>query len=287
MGISIGVIIGIVAMLGFGIGNAMSQPYIRALGPIKGVYVRNVIMTLMILCAMPFFLGTVHFEWLYAVMTVGLAFFAYLPLLSFFRAMEIGKVGVVTPVANSSAFVTAALAVAFFGEQFSLERGFGLLAIFIGIVLISLNFQDWKNSAVWKAGSGLHYAFISMFGWGVMFFFLNIPIDHLGPVLTSVFLEGGVALAAAIHLISKKQRLRVEKQHVWKPIIVSALLISVASVLLNLGFQISDVSIVAPIAFANPVISTLYAGYVFTERLTKQQYIAVAAIILGIILLSV
>ena len=54
----------------------------------------------------------------------------------------------------------------------------------------------------------------------------------------------------------------------------------------TLGIALENVSIVAAITFSNPLIATLYGKFVYKERLSQQQYLAIAFIILGIILIS-
>jgi len=58
------------------------------------------------------------------------------------------------------------------------------------------------------------------------------------------------------------------------------------SLFFNLGIQVAEVSIVAPIAFSAPAISVLYARLVYKEKLLLRQYIAVVCIIFGIIFMS-
>ncbi|MBU1111419.1 MAG: DMT family transporter, partial [Nanoarchaeota archaeon] len=54
----------------------------------------------------------------------------------------------------------------------------------------------------------------------------------------------------------------------------------------NMGIQNYNVSIIAAIAFANPLIATLYGKIVYKEKLKLQQYFALAIIIAGIVSIS-
>jgi len=59
-----------------------------------------------------------------------------------------------------------------------------------------------------------------------------------------------------------------------------------ASLFFNLGIKYADVSIVAVLFGANPIIPCLYSAIFEKEKLTKQQYIAISGILLGIILIA-
>ena len=54
----------------------------------------------------------------------------------------------------------------------------------------------------------------------------------------------------------------------------------------NFGIQMGNVSIVAAIGSANPLVAAIYGKLVYKEKLKNQQYIAIAVVILGIILMS-
>jgi len=51
----------------------------------------------------------------------------------------------------------------------------------------------------------------------------------------------------------------------------------------NLGIKILDVSIISVLSFANPLVSTLYGKFVYNEKLSMLQYIAILLILIGII----
>jgi drug/metabolite transporter (DMT)-like permease len=49
---------------------------------------------------------------------------------------------------------------------------------------------------------------------------------------------------------------------------------------------VSNVSVVAPLTFANPLISIIYGKFVYKEKLSTYQYLAIILILIGIILIS-
>ncbi len=72
--------------------------------------------------------------------------------------------------------------------------------------------------------------------------------------------------------------------------ILHIVLIAVAGIFgtlcFNMGIMYSDVSIVAPIAFSAPWISAIYGRFIYNEHLKNKQWLAMAIIIIGIIMIS-
>ncbi len=76
------------------------------------------------------------------------------------------------------------------------------------------------------------------------------------------------------------------KKSILKYIIIIALTGMFGTLFFNLGIKYSDVSLVAAITFASPLVSTLYGKFVYKEKLKPQQWAAIALILVGIITIS-
>ncbi|HMK82393.1 MAG TPA: EamA family transporter, partial [Candidatus Bathyarchaeia archaeon] len=117
-----------------------------------------------------------------------------------FKSFEVGQLSIVSPVASSYPALSIVLAVFLLNEAISVVRFIGILAIMIGILLVSLQ----KTRAFEKhISSGIGYALLAFTCQGFLFFGLKWVVGDLGsflPVLllrlvTALVLTGAVMVA--------------------------------------------------------------------------------------------
>ncbi len=286
MPVSLGIIFGLIAMLGLGLNAALAKVPVLKIGGRKTIFFRNACTSLLLFILLLPSVPVTNFSLAYILIAFFIAFIGYIPLLTFYKALKLGKVGVVTPISNSSVVFTILFSIIFFREYMSLTRLSSILLIIMGIIMISLNFKDMKNSQLFKISSGIPYALITCLLWGVVFFLFKIPVMVLGPILTSFIVEFGIMILSGISLAISKIRFSVPDKRILIHIFFVALFGSVGNLFFNMGIEIADVSIVAALTFSNPWIATLYGKFVYKEKLTIPQYVAILLILTGIVLMS-
>ncbi len=286
MNISLGIILGLIAMFGFGIGNAIIQVPARAVENRKVIFFRTLFSTLMIFITLIFFLPETTFSLTYILIAFVISFIGYIPLFTFYKALKSGKVGIITTISSSSVIFTVLFSIIFFKESLTLPQVFSIVLIILGIMLISIDFKDFKNSSLFSLSSGVPFALITCLLWGIMYFLMKIPVSVLGPILTSLIIESGIMILSGINLAISKTGFKIHKRKILFYIFLSSLFVSIGSIFFNLGIKLFDVSIVAALTFSSPLISTLYGKFVYKERLRTSQYLAISLMIIGIIVIS-
>jgi len=286
MDISFGIIFGLIAMFGFGIANALVKIPTKKIGIIRTIFVRGIFSSLMLFLILLFFLPETNFDLTYIFIAVIIAIIGYIPLATFFKAIKSGKVGIITPIANSSIIFTVLLSIIFLKESLLATQILAILLIVVGIILTSINFKDLKNSNLFRLESGIPYALVSAILWGVVFFLLKIPVNVLGPILTSFIVEFGIMIFSILHIKVANDPFNFPNRKMLIHIFFIALFAIVGSLFFNLGIERSSVSIVAALTFSAPLVSTLYGKIVYKEKLTTIQYSALFLILLGVILIS-
>lgn len=286
MDISSGIIFGIIAMLGFGISNALVSVPAKNIGILRTMFIRGIFSSLMLFLILLFFLSETNFSFNYILIAVIIAIIGYVPLATFFKAIKLGKVGIVTPIANSSVIFTVLLSIIFLKESLLATQILAILLIVTGIILTSINFKDLRNSNLFNVSSGIPYALVSAILWGVVFFLLKIPVNVLGPFLTSFIIEFGILIFSILHIKVANDSLIFPSRKMLIHIFFIAFFAIIGSLFFNLGIKISSVSIIAALTFSSPLISTLYGKLVYKEKLNAVQYSALFLILLGIILVS-
>lgn len=285
MDISPGIIFGLLAMAGYGLASAIAQAPVKKIGAVRTIFFRNAMITLMIAPILLFDASENVLSWNYVAIALAISAVCYVPFAAFYKALEIGKIGIVTPVANSSVIYTILLSVFFFNETLTQLQLYSIALIVGGTIIISIDFRDLKNSDIFKFSSGVPLAILSSLLWGLGFFLFKIPVDVLGPILTSLIIEGGIAIYSGLHLFASGSFARPDNTSM-KQIFLVAFFGAIGTLAYTLGIKTYGVSIVAALAFASPLVSVLYARAVYRERLCIQQYAASAMMIAGIIFIS-
>jgi DME family drug/metabolite transporter len=283
MSFDIGIIFAFVAMLGYGVSNALIKIPSKKINSRKIIFYRNLFMTIIFSIIFLLFFKESTFSLIHILLTLGVSLIGYLGLIFFYKAINVGKIGVVTPIAGSSVLITAILSIIFYNETFHLIKLFSIIGITLGIVLLSINFKDFKQMK--KITPGLGLALITTLVWGIVFFLFKIPVNILGPVFTSLLIEGGIMIYSAIHSLIKKDFL-VKKKNLFILFII-AFFGSIGTLFFNLGIKFSEVSIVSAITFTSPLVAVIFGRIFYKEKLTMQQYVGVAIILTGIITLSI
>ncbi|NTV55087.1 MAG: DMT family transporter [Candidatus Moranbacteria bacterium] len=285
MGIQYAVLFGLIAMVGSGLSSAFSRRPAREMGSDRALFWRQVIMVvLQVPLVMFFFPKDLPWQGLVEAVVIGLI--GYLPIYFFFRAISNGRVGVISPISNSSAVITTLLAVYVLGEPFGVFRTFGLVLALVGVVLLSVNFADWKNSALFRKESGIPFAIAACLGWGFILFFIRYPVLLVGPILTAFLVESSVLAISAARLLASRQSCSLPRELRLVALCVGFFSVF-GSVAYDAGLMTSSVAVVAILNMTNPVISAGYERFAYGEKLALRQYAGMALAILGAVLVSV
>ncbi len=286
MELSIGIVFGLAAMLGYGLSTAIAQVPVKSIGSLRAVFFRGIFASSILFVGVLFFCNECVFSHVYVLLALAISFVGYVGLISFYKALKVGVVGVVTPIANSSIVFTVLLSVLFFAESLGFVQVFSIGLIVCGIVLISVDFKDLRKSCVFDKSSGVVYALVSCFLWGCAFFLFKIPVNVLGPILSSFVIEAGNMIYSGMSLKFSGKGFGFPSWKNIKYLFFVALFGALGTLAFNYGIGVADVSIVAALTFANPLVSAVYAKFAYKEKLRGLQYCAMALILLGIVLIS-
>lgn len=286
MSISLGILFGLISMLGYGLANAISKIPAQNIGIRKTIFFRNVFVSMILLIISLFYLKEINFSLKYILIAFAISFLGYVPLISFYKALKSGKVGIVAPIANSSAIYIILFSIVFFKETLTQSQLFSILLVLFGTILISINFNDFKNSYLFQASSGIPFALIASFLWGLVYFLFKIPVNVLGPILTSFIIEFGIAILCGMHLKLSKSDFKIPDKKNLTYIFFIAVFIAAGTLFYNLGISTYEVSIVAALAFASPLVTVIYSKFAYKEKLSLLQYLAVLLILAGVVLIN-
>ncbi len=207
-------------------------------------------------------------------MTVGLA--------AFFQAMVVGTMSIVAPISATGVIVPIAAGVVG-GERPGAAQAIGVLAALGGIVFASRSPREHPSAPV---ESGLGLALLAALGSGLMLWLLA-PASRHGVPWALLIARAVPALVLTVIVAIRRPSLRpaLESRNA-RITVVSALLATSGVVLYAFATLHGQLVIVSVLASLYPAVTVLLAYRLLDERLHRAQQCGIAAILLGVVLLS-
>jgi uncharacterized membrane protein len=208
--------------------------------------------------------------------------------LAFLRALRVGKVSLVSPIASGYAAVLVLASLLILGERLSPTQAAGVLLVLVGSLVASTDFSALRDPhRPTLSDPGLPWAFGAMFGWGFGYFFVVESSRVTGWAATSLtgavvqlLLIVGVAIAGGRSLAPPPTR------RLWALTVGAAATGWLSSVVYTIGVETHMAAIIAPVSAAFPVVTLLLARSFLHERLTPHQWSGIAVVVAGVVLVT-
>lgn len=288
MDISGAVLFGIIAMIGYGLGDAIAKKPIQQIGVQQTIFIRGMVITLIYIIALLVYPFEVSFHWSSFLLSILLTLLGYFTITAFYKALEIENISTVSSIAHASVIITVLLSIVVYKEKLTTITMLAVVLLCLGILLISRNkLNNSSRQTVSPFSKGVLLAGITALLWGVVWFLMRIPVEAQGAMLTSIILEGGIMVCSLCYLLSKGQVKgeEIKRWPLWTLIIVG-FFSAIGTLALTLGVTYYPTSIVAALTFASPLVATIYARMVYQEKMNIVQSLAIMLILSGIILVS-
>ena len=196
---------------------------------------------------------------------------------------------VVAPLSASYPALTVILSL-LSGERLTSVRAAGIICTMLGIVLVARGEQVPHKDDVEgnkRSGKGLGWALGSALGFGVLFWLLgNRIVPRVGAPqtvwmirLTCVFITGLILMLARQPIALPRGPVR---WYVWG----MGLLDTGAFVVSNRGMQLEQVAIVSVLGSLYGAVTVGLAAIFLREHVAKWQWVGIATIFAGILLIS-
>ncbi|MBU0758273.1 MAG: DMT family transporter [Nanoarchaeota archaeon] len=280
-----GFIFGIIAMLGWGIGDIILKKPAREMDSVE---MNFYIQLFAFIIALPFFIIfvlknpiTISSSDIILVILVGvLDLFAYLNL---FQAIKKGELSIVTPIAAVNSVITVILSVIFLKEVLGYSKIIAIIFALGGVVLVSTDLKKLKD---FHTTAGVPNALICMFVWGVYLFLAGLIETHIGWLLTFFLTCFSVTFFSTLrYTFSRKKKKILSKKNGFKLFSVSSLYVG-AWLFFMLGLSTSLVSIMSVLGSMAPLVTIVLARIIYKEKLVMNKKYGVFLILLGLVLIN-
>jgi drug/metabolite transporter (DMT)-like permease len=279
---------GLGAALGFGLADLLGAVSARRIGVPMTVFVIQVVdvvlLALLLLTPLPGAITSTGGAWVAIVVAGALGTVSFF---SFYRALQLGPVAVVSPVFASYAAVAVLLAVILHGERLSAMAGIGVALTIGGVALASAQ-SDPTGSGV-RSWGGIPYALVATFAWGVASYLVGRYAQEIGwylPVIGTRLVEFALVGCVVLVLALRGVPLVVPRGRAAAVPAVSAVADAAAVSLFARGSQVGLVSIASAVSATFPLVVIAGGLILFHERPSPRQWIGVLATITGLILLG-
>lgn len=212
----------------------------------------------------------------FLLLCIASAVFVSLAVIMLYRALQDGYVSIVTAVANLNTHLSAFLALIIFTEPFSFRLIFGILLAASVIILLT------KSKTV-KPGKWLGFSILSL-----LFFALKNLVDKTLSVgydpLSAFAVISFISLF--VYFVPFALGKRTASNKVILKLAGNGVLISIAFASLFMAFSLVPLSIAAPVAGMNMLVTALLGVYFLKEKLDRRAWIAIVIALVSIWLLA-
>ena len=221
---------------------------------------------------------------------------AALAYVTFFTALRIGPVSVVSPVVAAYGGVTVLLAVLLRGETLTPLQALGAVLVTGGVILTGLVADGgWRSTRL--VGPGVLFATVAMLCFAALTIGLAGPIRHAGwlPVLFASRVANAATVWAvlAIVLVSRSPRvapllagrpdLPTSRAAAVRAAVLGGLLDIAGFVAFAVGLEAAPTWIVGLASSFGPVVSVFVAVAIWRERLRPNQWLGLVGLGAGLV----
>ncbi len=219
------------------------------------------------------------------IITAGVSY--SLGYLLFYRGFEIGNVSVVSAVINSQNLFIVLIAYIVYGQRLSLIQIPALLALLVGILLVSVNFDELKKNGL-TLTKGVKETLLAALFFGIIYWPFNEFIsEHLDWRLSTLLIKIVAVVFVFLFSILKKENLKISSKVSVKFlifIVLTGILEAVGVLGTSFGLSFGDSVIVGPISSALTLVTVSLAVIFLKEKLSKIQLLGIVMTVGGIVM---
>lgn len=286
MTLEIGILLAIGTMLSWGVADFFAKKAIDKTGFKVSLWINQSVSFVPIFIAAILFFRLPSFtaDLVLTILLTGV--FGIIGYIFLYRGFQNGNVSVVSPISACWAIITTLLAVFLFNEQLTPIQIVGIAVVFVGIFLASTNLAELRKSVKDWRHNGVMDGIICMFAWGITYALIKPIVAASGPIMALLFFRL-VAISTLFSWVGfTKTKISLPTRLIFLFLIVAGLLDFIGFLTFNFSVSTAFVSIVGPVSATYPAVTVVLAYFFLKERIADNQKIGIAAILIGLALIS-
>jgi drug/metabolite transporter (DMT)-like permease len=284
----VGIALGLGAALSWGLADYFAAQGSRTVGALRvvlGFHLAAMIpLTILVLTTGD--LAKVKLDQLPVFVLIGAV--GWLSYLSFYGALAIGPISVLSPIVSGYAAVTVLFAVAIEGEVLSAGEILAVVAVVGGVMVASANVRDIRRAQFGHhAARGFILALTAMALLGGFVFGVSYYHSSLGWIAPIFLARGFATLFILAHVtIAEGGRLPRLPRALFPTFALLAVVDTAGYAFFNLGAERAATSVVATASAPYAVVPIVMGVWLLRERPSPVQWFGVALIIAGLVTLG-
>jgi drug/metabolite transporter (DMT)-like permease len=223
---------------------------------------------------------------------IGAGLLNTLGTLALYRSFEVGRMSTVAPISAGYPALTMILS-AITGERLTLARFAGIALIIGGVVVVARaerapdDANPLEETTRAKKHLGVGWALLSAVGFGVMFWLLGIRVVPLLGAASTVWVIRLVSVwTTSVAMFSARQPMKLPDPGANRWILGIGFLDTAAYIFNNVGMMREQVSVVSALASLYGAVTVGLAALFLKEKVARLQWLGIAAIFVGIVLIG-
>lgn len=224
--------------------------------------------------------------------SVAVGLIAAVSYLTFYVALKLGPIAVVSPVGSAYGAVAVVLSVALLGERLTAAQAVGAVLATAGVLLVSIRLGSGPRSARF-VGPGIPFVVVALVAWGLMTVGIAALVREAEsmPVLLVVRTTNAVAIWAVLGGALLRERPGWARLARTSPSAVGLALtagcLDIAGyVAYATGLQVGLAWLVGLSSSFGPAVAFLFAVAFLGDRLRPIQWLGLAALAVGLALVA-
>lgn len=286
--LTIAIVSGLIAMIGWGIPEIFAKKAIDIVGHYRSLIYTNVFLVVFTLplLLLDHSLPELNIYSILFIILFGLVdFIGYILL---YKSYNVGKVSVLNPITSTYAVLSAVFSFFVFGEAFPAIKILAFLIVMLGVVMAAVKLSDFRGERTEGLAKGVPYAILVFLIYGAYIPLWDKFIEGDGWVVLSLLARVATLTSVTLFtLLVKRQDIKVVHKGVMWWLLLNGLFVGVGNSAFNWGLNASnETSVTAAISSAYPLPLVIAAYFLLKERLELNQYIGIGLIVIGIVLMS-
>jgi uncharacterized membrane protein len=277
------ILLGVAAMLGFGVADFMAKAMLTKANAIFTAFVSQSVGSLLYLgAALAYDPVFPSIELVSLALLSGLV--SGIVLCAYYVALSLGKASLVAPIFSCLTVVAVVLSLLILHETLTFDQLLLIASVFLGILLVAFERNDASDSSQ-RLSVILAFAAAILGGSNLI---VQKWIADSGHFLMGFFLTR-ISMTAIITppAMRGQESISIMTSRRWLKLALLGLIDVSSFFLWYVGLRVGQVSIVTPIATSSPAVTVVLAHIFLNERVRTHQQIGIVAIISGIVLLSI
>ncbi|MBU0576110.1 DMT family transporter [Patescibacteria group bacterium] len=285
----VAILAGLGAMLGWGISDFFAKKSVDKVGSVVFIFWLQLISLISLAFYIPFsnqWQNYPYEQWPKILILVAINLLAtYL----FYKALEKGKVSIISPINASYPVFAIPISVFFFHEQISSGILILLVTIIVGIILTSLDIKGILEDGFDKNdfNKGVPLVLMNVALLAIWIPFWDDFISDKSWVMSLFIFRVMLVSMFGVFILAKKIKVGISERSTMKWVVISALLFSIAGISFDWGFgTTTHTSLITALSATFPAPTLLLGRIFLKEKLQLTQWFGVGLILLSLVVMG-